>query len=460
LSKKGQSDKIERKRMKGNPFIERELLEQREEDLLAPYAMKSARAKRRYPEEKEGRQFDYRTPFQHDRDRIIHSLAFRRLKHKTQVFVPYEGDHHRTRLTHTIEVSQIARTLARSLLLNEDLTEAIALGHDLGETPFGKAGEVLLSAIMIGKETLGILPKDILKRAGGFKHNYQSLRVVDVLERRYHHPGLNLTDTVREGILKHVPLDDKINYPDIDHEGLNLEIPPFFEAQAVAVADELAKKTHDLEDGMRAGIVNLEKVEEIPLSREVIKRVGAAYASARSRFLKQNVLVRGTIHLLVTDLISSSGKRLARWRERVGIEKSDDFYQKEDKIEEGMIGFSPATARLFSQLDSFVRREIMNSFEVSRADVRAKLVIRSLFAGYYGNPLILNDYVLLRFKEEAGVPFIRDLPPEKVKREVGRYQRDVRFIRLISDHLAGMSDGYAIKEYERLFLSDKKSGLY
>ncbi|MCD6451875.1 MAG: dNTP triphosphohydrolase [Acidobacteria bacterium] len=447
--------------MKKDPlYYTKEILEQREEELLAPYAMKSARAKRRYPEEVEGRKFDYRTSFQHDRDRIIHSRAFRRLKHKTQVFVPYGGDHHRTRLTHTIEVSQIARTLARSLRLNEDLTEAIALAHDLGQPPFGKAGEIILSAVMGGKETLGVIYKESLKKAGGFKHNYQSLRVVDILERRYHHPGLNLTDAVREGILKHTPLESGIIYPDLYEGGLNLGMPSFFEAQAVAIADEVAQKIHDLEDGMRAGIVELARVEELAISREVIGRVKGAYRNTPSRFLRENVLIRGMIHLLVTDIICASGKRIDEWCEREGVRTSEDFYQKREKVKEETVEFSPRVKKLFGELSSFVSREIINSLTVSRADYRAKNVIASLFATYYKNPLLLEDYVLLRMKEEGGVIFIRDLPRDKLTREIKKYQRDVRFIRLLADHIAGMSDEYALKEYERLTTSASGRNLF
>ena len=431
----------------------KEKLEELEEERLSPYALKSRRSHRLFPATEEGRKFDYRTEFQHDRDRIIHSLAFRRLKHKTQVYLPYDNDHHRTRLTHTIEVSQISRTIARALLLNEDLTEAIALGHDLGQTPFGQAGEELLDKIMKGEESLGILARDLMRRGGGFQHNYQSLRVVDHLEQRYPHNGINLTNDTREGILKHIPLERHISYPQLNKEGLHLELPPPFEAQVVALADELAQQTHDLEDGMRAREIALEKVEELTIARRVIKRIALTYTSTTNRYLKQNMLIRGIIHLCVTDVIRQSARTIANWAQRHGISSTDDFYAKRELVRPHTIGFSAQGKRLFQELKYFVHKFIINSFTINRAEGRARHFLSGLFRAYYENPRQLDSYLLLRFKELEGVPYLRDVPTEKLDKEIKiRYQRNLRFIRLICDHIAGMSDWYALREYERLYL--------
>jgi len=223
----------------------RESLEEKETRHLAPVAIRSTEAKRRRREP--GHPGDLRLAFQRDRDRILHSRAFRRLKHKTQVFVPYVGDHPRTRLTHTLEVSQLARTVARALGLNEDLAEAAALGHDLGHTAFGHTGETVLDGILRGENSEVELPPPIVAEVGRFKHNYQSLRVVDLFERRYADPGINLTDQVREAILKHTSWKVDYPFPLPDRDGLYLDQPCHLEGQAVAVADEIAQQTHDPE---------------------------------------------------------------------------------------------------------------------------------------------------------------------------------------------------------------------
>ncbi|MGH7449833.1 MAG: dGTP triphosphohydrolase, partial [bacterium] len=252
---------------------------------LAPYACSSvgAHATRRFAEN----EHKYRTAFQRDRDRIIHSRAFRRLKHKRQVFLITEGDHFRTRLTHTLEVAQISRTMARALGLNEDLVEAIALGHDLGHTPFGHLGETVLNEILQGYDTLeGLLDPDLALQSsegksgfGGFKHNYQSLRVVDVLEQKYEVAGLNLTAPVREGILKHTRLKrGQYEYPSFDVEALafELDMATTLEGQIVAIADEVAQRTHDLEDGLRAGLVEVEEVRRLEIVQQVEARLPIA----------------------------------------------------------------------------------------------------------------------------------------------------------------------------------------
>jgi dGTPase len=227
-------------------------LEADEDRRLAAYAMRSNEAVRRYSIEDEQAE-DLRLAYQRDRDRVLHARAFRRLKHKTQVFVPHVADHPRTRLTHTLEVGQLGRSVARALGLNEDLVEAIAMAHDLGHTAFGHSGETTLDRILHGLEPAVGLPDKVVENVGAFKHNYQSLRVVDLLERRYQHPGLNLTDQVREGILKHTRWQVSYPFPLPNRDGLALNEPCHLEGQAVAVGDEIAQQTHDLEDGLRAG---------------------------------------------------------------------------------------------------------------------------------------------------------------------------------------------------------------
>ena len=253
------------------PAYDKKALEAQEDARLAVYASRASRAVRRYPLAEEGKTYDYRTEYQRDRDRIIHSRAFRRLKHKTQVFIPFEGDHYRTRLTHTLEVTQIARTVARALGLNEDLAEACALGHDLGHTPFGHSGEKVLNRILTGAEPSFPLDAKLAEQVGAFKHNYQAVRVVDVLEKRYEHPGLNLTNDTREGILKHTTWRRDFPFPDVDAEGLNLSSGGHLEGQAVAWADEYAQQAHDLEDGLK--LVDFEKV--LALAGRARRRRGA-----------------------------------------------------------------------------------------------------------------------------------------------------------------------------------------
>ncbi len=308
-------DKTEARAPKVVAYSKKEL-EAFEDERLALYATRASRATRRHPIPSEGKSHDYRTEFQRDRDRLIHSRAFRRLKHKTQVFIPFEGDHYRTRLTHTLEVTQIARTIARALALNEDLAEACALGHDVGHTPFGHSGEKVLNRILTGGgASIPIEPK-VAEKVGAFKHNYQSVRVVDLLEKRYPHPGLNLTNETREGILKHTTWRRDFPFPDIDAEGLNLSSGGHLESQAVGWADEVAQQAHDLEDGL--ALVPLEKVLELPIAKAVVEALGVAFTSAKEPGLRRAQLIRGIIHLLVTDIITSP----ARWWRRLARESA------------------------------------------------------------------------------------------------------------------------------------------
>ncbi len=430
----------------------RSVLERSEAASLAFCAARSSEATRRYPLPSEGRHFDYRPAFQRDRDRILHSRAFRRLKHKTQVYVPYAGDHPRTRLTHTLEVAQIARTLARALGLNEDLVEAIGLAHDIGHTPFGHSGERVLARILAGEEPTCPLPDRVVREVGTFKHNYQSVRVVDQLERRYDHPGLNLTDQVREGILKHTSWKARFPFPLPTTEGLRLGKPCHLEGQVVALADEIAQQTHDLEDGLHAEAVSLEEIEKLSAAAAVIERSGETYAKERRRLRRAALLQRGLIHLFVTDAIETTARAIEKVASKHGVTDHDGWLAIADEIPAATAAFSRRVAPLFANLKAFIYRFIISHQEVNRQDHRAHLVMTRLFRAFYSNPLTLPTYALLRFHEETGRPYLRDLSISRVGKEVSEhYHFEPRFVRLIVDHLAGMSDSYALEEHEALY---------
>ncbi len=435
------------------PRGEKELLGL-EEATTRPGAQLSAWAARRLGMESEGRQYELRTPFQHDRDRIVHSRAFRRLKHKTQVFIPYRNDHLRTRLTHTVEVMQISRTIARSLALNEDLTEAVALGHDLGHTPFGHIGERTLDKIMRGKARVENIPLELASKAGGFKHNVQSLRVVDQLEERYEHPGLNLTDQTREGILKHTGWQRWTGYPDIVSEGVNLDRKlPHFEGQSVAVADEIAQQTHDLEDGLRSGLITLADIEKLEITRRLLRVNIALREKGLPTFARQNIVIRGLIHILVADVITTSAAKLDRWRRRHGVSDHESFRRKQDAI--GLcIGFSKEAKPLFAELKRFVLDRVIGSKTVRLNDESGEYFIRELFKIYYADPLLLPEYLLGRYAAIGKIDHLRRLsrrlPDEEIGQEVEKnYQGRPQFLRLLCDYVAGMSNTYALREYER-----------
>ena len=394
---------------------DRHRLEQRS---LAPFAKQSdaAYGSRRYAEPEHA----YRTAFQRDRDRIIHSRAFRRLKHKRQVFLTNTGDHYRTRLTHTMEVSQIGRTIARALGLNEDLTEAIALGHDLGHTPFGHLGEIILNDILQGKYA----DRDGFPRCscGGFKHNYQSLRVVDCLELKYEFPGLNLTAPVREGILKHTGLKrGTIRYPDLDLSDLHFDHDHAFtlEAQAVAIADEVAQRTHDLEDGIRAGLVDIEAVRELEIVGMAEKSLGMGAPQGSDSHLYRNRLINGLINLLVSDIIETTLKKLESFSERK--QRLADF-------DEFLAGFSKGIDPLQKKLNKFIYERIIYQEIVRRADEQAKAVLLGLFLAYSFRPELLPDDAH-HFRSQG--------------------EDEAALARTICDHIAGMTDNFAVSELRR-----------
>lgn len=392
-----------------------------EEQWLAPYARRNrqAHATRLHPEP----EHEYRVAFQRDRDRLVHARAFRRLKHKRQVFLITEGDHFRTRMTHTLEVAQISRTIARALALNEDLVEAIALGHDLGHTPFGHLGEKVLDDILQGRDTLD----DSLqgRSYGGFKHNYQSLRVVDLLEQKYDFPGLNLTAAVREGILKHTRLKrGQYVYPDFNAEGLafNLEAATTLEGQVVAVADEVAQRTHDFEDGLRAGLVTLEEIQTLEIVRRVERSENLGESRRSNHYLYDNRLINGLINLLVSDLIAEGLRCLQAFvREPAGCPRFD----------EEIIRFSAGVDAMQNELNKFIYQRIIFRPEVRYADEEAREMLRALFRLY------LQDASLI----PATAQLFAAMPHNHAPAERAR---------AIADFIAGMTDNFAIAEFHRL----------
>jgi dGTPase len=416
-----------------SPFT-REHFERLEDERLAIFASRSSRATRprgALPAEEE----DFRTQYVRDRDRIIHSRAFRRLKHKTQVFIPFEGDHFRTRLTHTIEVSQIARSVARALGLNEDLTEAVSLGHDLGHTPFGHSGEYVLDELL----------RESHREAGGFKHNFQSVRVVDRLERRYEEPGLNLTDDVREGIFKHTSWRPDFPFPLDFVEGLRLDSGGTLEAQVVNWCDEIAQQTHDLEDGI--ALAGEDAIEALTVSRAA----RAARGSSREPAVRRASLIRGMIATLTSDLVTASRARIDRWLDATGISTPDEFSSRRDRLPGDLVGFSGEGKQLYAELREFVYRHIIHSFPVSRHDGRARRVVAGLFHAYSGNPRLLPDSVLEVLRQDLGIRFLREISLSDVAEEVARsYRPRPEFYRAIADHIAGMTDSYCIAEYREL----------
>jgi dGTPase len=426
----------------------RQRLERAEGERLAPWGARAGDARRRYRVEDDGRSFDYRTGFQRDRDRIVYSRAFRRLRQKAQSGVlPAYEDHRRNRLTHTLEVTQLARTVGRALRLNEDLIESVALGHDLGQPPFGPAGgralDDWLSGRLDGRGGSG------LGDLGGFWRGWQSLRVVDRLEKRYEHPGLNLTDATREGIFKSGPDERE---PADKPEGVRLGLPCTFEVQVVALADRIAETLHDLDDALQSGAVGVESVERLRAVRELARKLGRSYRPRASRFMKANAIHRGLTHLLVTGAILASGRSLGRWAERHGVTDPDSFRAARDEAVRGTeVGLSPATGRLLDELEEFVEKKVRRGFEADRVDGRGRRVVLGLLATYHTDPALLEPHVLFRYKEIAGVRYLRDLPREAAAREVRRrYRRDPRFARVLADYVAGMTDAYAVAEHARL----------
>ena len=369
---------------------------------LAPYAADETRSKGRRFEEPGTR---YRGEYQRDRDRIIHSTAFRRLVYKTQVFVNHEGDLYRTRLTHSLEVAQIARSVAVALQLNEALIEAICLAHDLGHTPFGHAGQDTLNACM--------------RDYGGFEHNLQSLRVVDELEAKYaDFPGLNLMFETREGILKHCSKKNASELGDVGERFLE-RTQPGLEAQIADIADAIAYNNHDVDDGLRAGLITLEQLRTQPLFDTRYREVHEKYPGLEDRRLIYEI-IRRMINTVVTDLIEATKRNI----ERLSPGSIDDVREAGDRL----VGFSDEIAEQHLSLKQFLNRHLYSHEQKLAMTREVQVVLEELFA---------------TFMKDVG-----QMPPEFANAaEQGDEQRRAR---VVADYIAGMTDRYAFVEHERI----------
>ena len=375
---------------------------------LAPYAVTEATSRGRAHDEAAPA---YRSAFQRDRDRIIHSAAFRRLEYKTQVFVNHEGDMFRTRLTHSIEVAQISRTIARALGLNEDLVEAIALAHDLGHTPFGHAGQDALNAC--------------LRDHGGFEHNLQSLRVVEVLEERYaDFPGMNLTYETREGILKHCSRANARRLGPLGERFLDGS-QPSLEAQIANLADEIAYNNHDVDDGLRAGLLDVETLSAAAFFRERHEAVRARRPDLAGRKVVHET-IRAMINRQATDLLETSRAAI----EAARPQSVDDARARRAPL----IRFSAPMSEQHRELKRLLRRRLYHHYRVHRMSMKAQRIVKDLFGVFFDDPRSLPHDVQRRIEEQGG-----DAP--------GR-------ARIVADYVAGMTDRFAIAEYRRLFAVD------
>ncbi len=373
---------------------------------LAPYAATVAQSRGRLHAEPPPK---YRGEFQRDRDRIVHSTGFRRLKYKTQVFVSHEGDLFRNRLTHSLEVAQIARSSARALGLNEDLTEAIALAHDLGHTPFGHAGQHALNRCM--------------RDRGGFEHNLQSLRIVDFLEQHYaEFDGLNLTFETREGILKHCSQEHARRLGPVAERFLK-DGQPTLEAQLTNVADEVAYNNHDVDDGLRAGLLTMEQLNEVELFRVRHEQVRSRYPTLEARRV-QHETVRRMIDALVSDLINTSQAAIAA----AGVDHPDAVRA----FPEPLIRFSAEMARQNRELKRFLRQNLYHHHRVHRMTVKAQRIVQDLFNAFMDDARLLPEH----FQTHAHRLAEHD--------EHG-------LARGIADYIAGMTDRHAIREHDRVF---------
>lgn len=385
---------------------------------LASYAVNAANSR--------GRVFEEDAPqgrgeFQRDRDRIVHSSAFRRLEYKTQVFVNHEGDLFRTRLTHSIEVAQIARSIARALRLNEDLAEAIALAHDLGHTPFGHAGQDALNACM--------------KPYGGFEHNLQSLRVVDNLEERYAaFNGLNLMFETREGILKHCARDKAVQLGDVAARFLN-DRRPSLEAQIVNLADEIAYNNHDVDDGLRSGLITLPQLAEVPLVAEHLCDVQQRFPGLQERRIVHET-VRRMINTLVTDLIVQSKHQ---------IESRAPATLEDVHAAPSLIAFSENLQEKQRVLKTFLRTYLYRHYRVLRMTAKAQRIIGDLFSAFMSDSRLLPP----QFQHLAvtGRPAAWTADASSHLHDIPDGQR----ARTVADYIAGMTDRYAIREHRRIF---------
>jgi dGTPase len=376
-------------------IFNRQQLEGLEDQHLAPYGCRSKYSKgRAYPEDEP----EYRTAFQRDRDRILHTTAFRRLEYKTQVFINYEGDYYRTRLTHTLEVAQIGRTIARALGANEDLLEAISLAHDLGHPPFGHSGEAALARLMVDH--------------GGFDHNKQSLRIVTMLEKRYpRFAGLNLTWEVREGIVKH-----ESEYDIADATDYTPDLRGHLEAQIANAADELAYTAHDLDDGLRSEMITPRMLSGIALWEILAENSG--WRSDELDSLTRHKMIRHLIGLEVTDLVRTTDQKLRA----SGVRSVDEL----QRLPYNVIDFSEDMHRRNRELKDFLYAKLYRHHRVVRMAVKAERIIVELFKAYRDEPAMLPGHVQNLISEHG-------------------------LERTICDYIAGMTDRFAVEEYQKLF---------
>ena len=424
-----------------------------------------------------------RNPFERDRDRIIHSKAFRRLVDKAQIFTSSKGDHYRTRMTHTLEVTQIARSIAKRLNLNESLTEAIALGHDIGHTPFGHQGERTLDLILNGNLAIIHQINDIPDLKQRFKHNYQSLRVLTLLENKYlEYEGLNLTYLTLEGILKHTKIhakdspdydiEDFFNYPYSDKLSLDSEHSITLEGQVVAIADEIAQRAHDIDDAFKSGKINHDtfyklcdfrsKPELIEIDKEIKKDMNKSENG--NLLIDYNDMYRAQlcskiISYFIDDVVNTFKSN----------RHPELFNQKEHKWTKKVIHFSETAMRINDILDNMIKQLVLNSAEVLRFDQTASDIITELFKYYYSNPLSLGDGTLRRlFKEMSkhtdnciclrgsDIELAREEIDKIIKADLTGKNLDNKneyivkrklLARCIADHISGMTDTFAINEY-------------
>jgi len=370
-------------------------LERIESDSLAPYALKSAESKgRAFPESESSN----RTAFQRDRDRIIHTTAFRRLEYKTQVFVYYEGDHYRTRLTHTLEVAQLGRSIARGLGGNEDLTETICLAHDLGHPPFGHAGEYALDKLMKDQE--------------GFNHNTQSYRIVTKLEERFSQfRGLNLTYETREGMIKH-----ETEYDKSDASEYELDLRASLEAQIANAADEIAYNAHDLEDGLRADLFEVQDLAELEIWKALTRQANMDNEPFTN--LSRDKVIRELIGLMVTDVVETTAKNIENW----SIDSPWVLQRHQDNV----VSYSDELGEWIRSLKDFLYQRMYRHYRLMRMQSKAERIICEIFEAYTDQPMMLPDHVQTR---------TADRPVKRV----------------VTDYIAGMTDRYAIQEWDKLF---------
>jgi dGTPase len=376
-------------------LVDRAAQEAWEERHLAPYGMKSAESRgRRYPE----REHALRTRYQRDRDRVIHCSSFRRLEYKTQVFVNHEGDNYRTRLTHSLEAAQIGRTVARALGLNEELTECLVLGHDLGHTPFGHSGERVMDELM--------------KDHGGFEHNRQTLRILEVLEVRYpDFPGLNLTWEVREGIIKHRPESDAAAPPEYAPGEA-----PSLEAQLVDLVDEIAYNNHDVDDGLTSGMFGIDQIRSVRLFRDA--HDATLGLGIKDEHLARHEVVRRIIDRCTRDLLEATVAELRAAR----VTSVDEVRRAGRRL----VGYSEAMRPLVRELKDFLLANMYRHYRVVRMGDKAGRILRDLFAAYTSQPLQLPPHYQERIKDDG-------------------------LERVACDYIAGMTDRFALDEHRKLF---------